>query len=222
MAKSGTETRQRILNAAERLILDKGLAATSVDEILAESKSSKGSFFHHFPSKNHLARALVERYAAVDVAFLDEITAKAEAKADDPAMQMIALLKLFEDGADETVSQQSSCLYVSYIFDRQLFVDGTNAIIAGAFQTWRDRLARKLREAAKVHPPRVSVDLDALADHLSATYEGAFMMGRAMNDPALMRRQVELVRLYVALLFDVPAELEETPTGKRSDVKARS
>ena len=131
MARSGTETRERILDAAERLILDKGLAATSVDEILAESKTSKGSFFHHFPSKNHLARALVERYAAVDIAFLNEITAKAEAATDDPALQMVALLKLFEDAADETVSNQSSCLYVSYIFDRQLFVDGTNAIIAG-------------------------------------------------------------------------------------------
>lgn len=200
------ETRERILDAAERLVLDRGLAATSVDDILAESRTSKGSFFHHFPSKNHLARALVERYAANDVAFLDELMAEAEAAGDDPAVQVVAFLRLFEEAAENTVAQQPSCLYVSYIFDRRLFVDGTNDVIAGAFIAWRQRLAVKLRSAAEAHPPRIAVDLDALADHLSATYEGAFMMSRTLGDPAVMHRQIELVRRQVALLFDVPAE----------------
>jgi TetR/AcrR family transcriptional repressor of nem operon len=206
MARSGAQTRERILDAAERLILDKGLAATPVDEILSESATSKGSFFHHFPSKNALARALVERYAARDIAFLDEIMAQAEAASDDPAQQVIAFLRLFEEAADETVSQQPSCLYVSYIFDKQLFVDGTNDVIANAFAAWRTRLAEKLVEAAKTHPTRVPVDLDALADHLSVTYEGAFMTGRATSDPGLMRRQLELVRQQVALLFGISAQ----------------
>lgn len=206
MARSGTDTRERILDAAEGLVLEKGLAATSVDEILTVSKTSKGSFFHHFPTKNHLARALVERYAAADTAFLDEIMARAEAASDDPAVQVVTFLRLFEDAADDTVAQQPSCLYVSYIFDRQLFVDGTNDVIAGAFAAWRERLAQKLREVSKAHPPRAPADLDALADHLSATYEGAFMMGRATSDPRLMRRQLELVRNHVALLFDIPAQ----------------
>lgn len=206
MARSGAETRERILDAAERLVLDQGLAATSVDDILTESRTSKGSFFHHFPSKNHLARALVERYADNDVALLDELMAEAEAASDDPALQVIAFLRLFEEAADDTVSEQPSCLYVSYIFDRQLFVDGTNDAIARAFVAWRRRLAEKLGAAAEVHPPRIAVDLDALADHLSATYEGAFMMARALGDPGVMHRQIELVRHQVALLFDVPAE----------------
>jgi TetR/AcrR family transcriptional repressor of nem operon len=206
VARSGARTRERILDAAERLILDKGLSATSVDEILTASETSKGAFFHHFPSKNHLARALVERYAANDIAFLDEITARAEAISDDPAQQIIAFLRLFEEGAQETVSQQPSCLYVSYIFDKQLFVDGTNEVIASAFVAWRKRLAEKLGQAAKTHPPRMPIDLDTLADHLSATYEGAFMMGRALSDPGLMRRQLELIRQQVALLFGIAAE----------------
>jgi TetR/AcrR family transcriptional regulator, transcriptional repressor for nem operon len=203
MARSGAQTRERILDAAERLILDKGLAATSVDEILSESGTSKGSFFHHFPTKNALARALVERYAERDIAFLDEIMSEAEAVSEDPAQQVLAFLRLFEEGAKDTVSQQPSCLYVSYIFDKQLFVDGTNDVIAGAFTAWRTRLAEKLEEAAKTRPPRIAVDLDALADHLSVTYEGAFMAGRATSDPSLMRRQLELVRQQVALLFGI-------------------
>ena len=75
----------------------------------------------------------------------------------------------------------------------------------GAVRAWRERLAEKLREAAEVHPPRVPVDPDALADHVFATFEGAFMLTRAMSDPDLMRRQLERVRGYVTLLFGVPA-----------------
>ena len=205
MTRSGTQTRERILDGAERLVLEHGLAATTVDAILAESKTSKGAFFHHFPSKNQLARALVERYAASDIAFLEEFMARAEAASDDPAVQVVEFIRLFEDAAEEMVSQQPSCLYVSYIYERQLFEDGTNDVIVGAVLAWRERLAAKLREAAEVHPPKTPIDPDVLADHVFATFEGAFMLTRAMSDPDLMRRQLELVRRYVGLLFDVPA-----------------
>jgi len=205
MARSGTQTRERILDGAQRLVLEHGLAATTVDAILAESETSKGAFFHHFPTKNDLARALVERYAESDVAFLDEFMGKAEKASDDPALQVVEFIRLFEDAADEMVSQQPSCLYVSYIYEKQLFEDGTNDVIVGAVLAWRERLAAKIREAAEAHPPRVPIDADAIADHVFATFEGAFMLTRAMSDPELMRRQLALVREYVALLFQVPA-----------------
>lgn len=205
MTRSGDQTRERILDGAQRLVLEHGLAATTVDAILTETDTSKGAFFHHFPSKSHLARALVERYAAGDIAFLEEFLARAEEVSDDPAIQVVSFIRLFEAAADEIVSRQPSCLYVSYIFDQQLFEDGTNDVIVSTVLAWRRRLAEKLRDAAEVHPPRVSVDPDALADHVFTTFEGAFMLTRAMSDPDLMRRQLELVRRYVALLFDVPA-----------------
>jgi hypothetical protein len=49
------------------------------------------------------------------------------------------------------------------------------------------------------------VDPDTLADHLFATFEGAFLLTRVMSDADLMRRQLAFVREYVALLFGVPA-----------------
>lgn len=205
MARSGTGTRERILDGAQRLVLEKGLAATTVDAILAESETSKGAFFHHFPTKNDLARDLVKRYAAGDVAFLEEFMANAESSSADPALQVVEFIRLFEGAADEMASQQPSCLYVSYIYEKQLFEDGTNDVIVEVVLAWRERLAAKLREAAEAHPPRMPIDPDAVADHVFATFEGAFMLTRAMNDRELMRRQLALVREYVALLFDVPA-----------------
>ena len=121
-------------------------------------------------------------------------------------MQIVEFIRRFEDAADEMVSQQPSCLYVSYVFEKQLFEDGTNDVIVGAVLAWRERLAEKLRRAAEVHPPKIAIEPDVLADHVFATFEGAFMLTRAMSDPEMMRRQLELVRRYVALIFDVPAE----------------
>lgn len=205
MARDGTKTRERILDSAEVLILDRGLAATSIDEVLAAAGASKGAFFHHFPSKNHLARALVERYAANDVAYLEEYMTRVEAETEDPAEQVVAFIRFFEEAADEMVAQQPSCLYVSYIFDKQLFADGTNEVIVDAVTAWRDRILEKLEAAAERHPPRIPVELAALADHIFATFEGAFVLTRTMHDRSLMRAQLELVRRFVALVFDVPA-----------------
>jgi TetR/AcrR family transcriptional regulator, transcriptional repressor for nem operon len=206
VARDGTQTRERILDSAETLVLEQGLAATSIDEVLTAAGTSKGAFFHHFPSKNHLARALVERYAANDVAYLEEFMALVEKQTDDPAEQVVAFVRRFEEAADELVAQQPSCLYVSYIYDRQLFDDGTNDVIAGAITAWRDRLHEKLEAAAVLHPPHAPVDLRALADHVVATFEGAFVLTRALDDPSVMRSQLELVRRHVALLFGVPAD----------------
>ncbi len=66
MPRDGSATRQRILDTAERLVIDNGFAGTSVDQVVVESGTSKGAFFHHFPSKVDLARSLVARYAATD------------------------------------------------------------------------------------------------------------------------------------------------------------
>jgi TetR/AcrR family transcriptional repressor of nem operon len=205
LPKDGTPTRERILESAQGLILEQGLAATSIDEILTAAETSKGAFFHHFPSKNHLARAIVERYAEADVAFLEEFMERAEASSDDPAQQVVAFIQSFEDAAEEMVAQQPSCLYVSYIFERQLFDDGTNDVIAAALLAYRTRLAGKIAAALERRPSAVTIDPIALADHVTVTFEGAFVLARAYGDPTIMRAQLGLVRTTVALLLGVPA-----------------
>ncbi len=206
MTTTGATTRERILDEAQKLILDRGLAATSIDQVLTAAGTSKGAFFHHFPTKNHLARAIVERYAAGDIAFLDEFMARAEAASGDPAGQLVTFIRLFEEAADELVSQQPSCLYVSYIYERQLFDDGTNEVIAEAILAYRRRLAEKIAAAAELHPPAIIVDPVVLADHMTVTFEGAFVLARALGDPSIMRSQLGLVRRLVALALGVPAD----------------
>jgi AcrR family transcriptional regulator len=56
--------REELLDAAERIFLAKGVAATSVDEIVAAADVAKGTFYLHFESKEHLLLSLQQRFVA--------------------------------------------------------------------------------------------------------------------------------------------------------------
>ncbi len=57
------ETRSRILEAAVTVFASKGYHDTKVDDIVSESKTSKGSFYFYFPSKQEIFLALVDTFA---------------------------------------------------------------------------------------------------------------------------------------------------------------
>lgn len=60
--KPAAVRREELLDAAERLFLEKGMAATSVDEIVSAADVAKGTFYLHFSSKEQLLLGLQERF----------------------------------------------------------------------------------------------------------------------------------------------------------------
>ena len=56
--RKGDEKRQAILDVAEKLFYTKGYEATSVQDILDVLDTSKGSFYHHFESKEQVSNIL--------------------------------------------------------------------------------------------------------------------------------------------------------------------
>ncbi|MCB0893664.1 MAG: hypothetical protein KDB51_17900 [Propionibacteriaceae bacterium] len=111
---------------------------------------------------------------------------------------MIEFVRVFEEGADDLMSAQSSCLYVSVLTERGLVERGTSSQITAAIVAWREAIADLLRAAL---PPDSDLDAEALADHVFVTFEGAFILCRATGDPGHMRRQLgALRRLFEVLL----------------------
>lgn len=211
MPPDGRPNRQRILDAAERLVIDNGFNATTLDHVIAAAGTSKGAFFHHFGGKTELAAALVERYVAGDLGHLHGALAATAAIAD-PRQRVLAFVDIFVEGADDLMSEQSSCLYAAVLAERQLIVQGATAAIAEAVVAWRVELAGLLREANAASPTPSPIDPEDLADHLFATFEGAFVLARALEDPGQMRSQLLVYRqLLEAALPSRPARRRAPP-----------
>lgn len=199
MPKDGTVNRERILDAAERLVIENGFAATSVDQVLKAAGTSKGAFFHHFDSKLALARALTERYVAGDIGQL-YAALDATAAITDPDERVLAFVRYFEDRADDLMSAQSNCLYVAVLTEQQLVVSGTADLINEAVEAWRKEIASLL--SGTTAGRRLDADeLDALADHVFVTFEGSFLLCRSTGDPAHMRAQLGTLRRLLAALL---------------------
>ena len=53
-------TRRALLDSATRLFVERGFAQTSLDEVAANARVTKGAIYHHFPSKQALFEAVSE------------------------------------------------------------------------------------------------------------------------------------------------------------------
>lgn len=202
MPPDGTATRERILDTAERLMTDQGYNATSLDQVIAESSSSKGAFFHHFRSKADLAVRLVERYVVADLAHLDAGLA-ATAGIEDPAARVVAFLRFYEDGADELMSEQSGCLYATVLAEREFTGSDINALVAKAELAWRTAFVDLLHPALAARRPGLHIDVDALADHQFTTFEGGFILCRTLGETSAMGAQLRVFRQLVEALLRV-------------------
>ena len=61
--RKGDAKRQAILDVAEKLFYSKGYEATTVQDILDVLETSKGSFYHHFESKEQVLATLCTQRA---------------------------------------------------------------------------------------------------------------------------------------------------------------
>src|SRR5205809_6980858 len=59
MTRRGRASRERIVERAAELFAERGIAATSVDEVLAAAGVGKGQFYHYFRGRDELAAAAV-------------------------------------------------------------------------------------------------------------------------------------------------------------------
>ena len=85
---TSTPARDRILDTAFRLFYARGIRAVGVDLIIAESGVAKATFYKHFPAKDDLVVAYLDR---VDGIWSGQLRAAAETAGPDPADQLVGL-----------------------------------------------------------------------------------------------------------------------------------
>lgn len=197
----GEQTRQRILDITQAAILRKGFAATSLDEVIAEAGITKSGFFYHFRDKNELAKALLERYIVDEDKFFDDLFLRADSLNEDPLHGFLIFLKLFADAMSDLPNGHAGCVAASYCYQDQLFSRDIQDLYRGVFISWRKRFRARLDLIASKYPPKVDLDLDTLADMLSATADGGIILTKSMREPSLLPKQILLYRSFVKTVF---------------------
>jgi AcrR family transcriptional regulator len=199
--RRGSGTRGRLLELAEAAVLEKGFAATSIEELIAAVGITKSGFFYHFRDKSDLAKALMLRYLERDRIILDEIFGRADELNEDPLHGFLVALKLFAEMLGELPEAHPGCLAASFCYQDQLFNREIHDLNRSGVLAWRTRFRERLDRIAAVYPPKIEVDLDDLADLVAALVEGGIILSRITKDKDVLSRQVVLYRDFIRLVF---------------------
>lgn len=201
MARKSENSRERILDAAESLIMANGFAGTAIDEILKRAGLTKGAFFHYFKGKGDLARELIERHARQDMALFEEWVVRAEAQSDDPLEQTFLFLEMFEAHVSQLTENVPGCIYATYTHEGMQFDPAIRDFVADTLRYWTSIYVRKFQEVFDVYEPALPVTPRQLAEMIVSIIEGGFVLARAYDDPRMTARQSEQCRNYLELLF---------------------
>ncbi|WP_291914689.1 TetR/AcrR family transcriptional regulator [Chitinophaga sp. CB10] len=90
MAKKSQETRLTILQKALELIYVQGFQATSIDDIIATTRVTKGAFFYHFKNKEEMGLAMIREvlYPGMRMAMVEPLQ-----RGEDPVAEIYAMMK---------------------------------------------------------------------------------------------------------------------------------
>jgi TetR/AcrR family transcriptional repressor of nem operon len=199
--RRGGDTRERILDAAESAVLDKGFAATSIDELIAAVGITKSGFFYHFRDKGELAKALLVRYIERENELFGGLFRRADELNEDPLHGFLVALKMMAELVSDLPTGHPGCLVASYCYQDRLFDREIRELNASAMLGWRERFRERLELIAERYPPRIPVDLDDLADMLSVIADGGIILAKVVGDKEALPRQVLLYRDFIRMVF---------------------
>lgn len=197
---ANSPTKTKLLDAGQKLMLTRGFKATTVDEICAEARLTKGSFFHYFKTKDEFGEAVLGHYWISGQRRLQSARFN---DLDDPLERLHGYLDLFVDLARDPLVEKS-CLFGNLSQEVATTHAGLRAVCSQGFARWAGQIARELDEAKRTHAPAVDFDSGSVAEHFVAIYEGSLVLAKAKGDARVLEDNVEHFRRYLNSLFGTP------------------
>ena len=198
--------RDQILDAAERAILQKGVSATTIEELIVEVGVSKNGFFYHFQDKNQLVEAILDRHLSLDAAWFSDLQSQAQKANEDPLERFLAFLELLAAEISSIPGGHPGCMTTACCYQDRLLSNRVRKVASDILVQWRDVSLAQLQDIAASRPTRVDVNLEELADMLPALIDGAIIYARVVGDPSTPPRQIRLFSKLVRTAFGSVAE----------------
>jgi TetR/AcrR family transcriptional regulator, transcriptional repressor for nem operon len=193
-------TRQRLIDATVRLMVQQGFSATSVDQICQTAGMTKGSFFHHFENKEAIGKAAVEWWGLMGTALY------AEAWKNTTLDPLAQLHRMFDIMVGFTQRSDEACVCMVGMMSQEM--SATNPVFQAAcakeLNLWTENVAKMLTAAKKKHKPQIKFDSEKVAWFLNSLWQGSMLVGKTCRSQELIRHNLKLARDFVDSLFAHP------------------
>ena len=190
----GAKTRARIVEAAADLMFVRGVAATTLDDVLAASGASKSQLYHHFDGKDALVRAVVDRVGARVI------------QRERDALARVSTMRGLRRWRDALV-QNNALRHGSYgcalgalaseVSDHDALAREQLARLFGEWQELLTDVLRRLQEGGSL-PPEAPVD--QLATGLMGALQGGYLLAQTAHDVAPMATSLDMALAHIESL----------------------
>lgn len=185
--------RERLLRQGMRSFYAVGFHGTTVDAVLEASQVPKGSFYHHFGSKESFGQAVLEQYMTFQLDLLEKWAAR-----DD-----LTTAKRFEGYFDELVSIfvrsgfERACLAGKFSTELAASSDTFRTQLNAGFARWKDGLVAMFAQGQKRGDLRTDRTPDDLATTVLVLLQGGFVLALSDHDD----RSLQSVRSTLATVL---------------------
>jgi len=180
----GRASRERIVERAADLFAERGIAGTSVDEVLAAAKAGKGQFYHYFRNRDELAAAAVG-YRCAQV--VDGLTGALGAVSSLAGLEQA--LAGFIAGFEQ--AGLPGCPIGTLAAEVAGRNEAARLQAAAGFDAWERLLADALERMRQRGELRADAAPAVLATGLLASIEGGMVLSQARKDVASLRIAVD-------------------------------
>jgi AcrR family transcriptional regulator len=166
--------RERILETADRLFYDEGIHAVGIQRIVAESSVTRVTLYRHFPSKDDLVAAYLDRRASYDHAQVDAIVG---AHPDDPRRALTELATVLT--RDDFAAMRRGCPFINASAE---FTGSHPARLrAGEIRGWVTGRLQELLHRLDHRDPRATAE-QLMMVRTGAVVSGALDSNGRLND----------------------------------------
>lgn len=173
-----SSTRERIVEAADRLFYEQGFDHTSFSDISDAVHISRGNFYHHFKSKDDILEAVIARRLGDTREMLDQWQAEWET----PEQRIRSFIHMLVANRDKIMDY--GCPVGSLCTELAKLDHTAQAEAAGLFTLFRDWLRKQFELMGRTQ------DADTLAMHLLARSQGVATLANAFHDEAFVAQEV--------------------------------
>ncbi len=187
----------KLLDAAVQVIREKGYCGTSVDDLCAAAGVTKGAFFHHFKSKEALAVAAAAYWTENANRLFSNAPFQQHATARDRVLAYLDFRAEIIRGTTAQFTCLAGTMAQETFQTNPAIRDACYASISGHAIT----LERDIADALPAQHTDKHGTARSLALHTQAVLQGAFILAKAKNDPAIAVESIAHLRRYFEFLF---------------------